>query len=905
MASEEWQQCANWLIRCKILPEDHRATLPDAEIFDLAQALRDGVLICHLLNNLSPASVDVKDFSPRPQLSQFLCLKNIRTFLQTCKRVFGLRDADLFEPQDLFDVKDFRKVLMTLSRLSKTDTAQSHYSGFPPNHRTHRAPPLPVADDDDEDIYGNLPRMALENDLDDNEEIYDKVYQDDDEEIYEDLCARRHKRGSHPVTSPEQLLPSELPPPVTKLDYCVKEIHDTEKNYVDALTMLVQHFTKPLRDVIPATDRDVIFAHIEKMLEIHTALLVELQQACQVACSVATGSGSKIAEVFIKWKSKLLVYGDYCSNLPKAQEKIDDILKRNDTTVKAQVETCEKRANEGKFKLRDLLHVPMQRVLKYHLLLRELMRQTNKNSEDIRTLEAGLEAMMDLSLYVNEVKRDNETLSLIAEIQNSIGDLQMPAQTSLKDYGRLQKDGELRVRAHTENKTKTRYIFLFDKVMLMCKSKMVDKFLWGETYNYKEAIILATFKVDDSQLPKETPVKRGDKWNTFSLVQKDNRTVYTFGAKTEDMRSRWIEAIKLALENTQPPDHPNFVMHTFEKPTECYVCAKLLRGVFFQGYWNAEKKQGVHKECIGKERERGAGVSVPPIPPRVVETKESRRLSRVKALCDYIGQPAPGAGRNVLSFRKNMLIDIINCTDPQWWKGKIEIVEGWFPQHLVKEEKLTRKDSYVDVQINENGRVTSPPRPHAQGGEGYVNIEDRGLTTYKWFVGNMQRETAIDRLKGLQNGTFLIRVSENPGRKGELSLSIKATEGVKNIKIHKEDSYYYLNVDKYFHNLNDLVEYYQHNSLKDSFPGVDTTLIHPFKSQTGGATGPGPRCLGYAVAVYDYAATATTQLSLSRGDRVAIFSKTGSDKGWWKGEHCGSHKVGYFPLAYVREEEDE
>lgn len=70
MASEEWQQCANWLVRCKILPEDHRATLPDAAAFDLAQALRDGVLICHLLNNLSPGAVDLKDFSPRPQLSQ-------------------------------------------------------------------------------------------------------------------------------------------------------------------------------------------------------------------------------------------------------------------------------------------------------------------------------------------------------------------------------------------------------------------------------------------------------------------------------------------------------------------------------------------------------------------------------------------------------------------------------------------------------------------------------------------------------------------------------------------------------------------------------------------------------------------------------------------------------------------
>lgn len=68
--ADEWRQCANWLVRCHILPDDHKTTGPDASAFDLAQALRDGVLICHLLNNLSPNVVDLKDFSPRPQLSQ-------------------------------------------------------------------------------------------------------------------------------------------------------------------------------------------------------------------------------------------------------------------------------------------------------------------------------------------------------------------------------------------------------------------------------------------------------------------------------------------------------------------------------------------------------------------------------------------------------------------------------------------------------------------------------------------------------------------------------------------------------------------------------------------------------------------------------------------------------------------
>ena len=41
------------------------------------------------------------------------------------------------------------------------------------------------------------------------------------------------------------------------------------------------------------------------------------------------------------------------------------------------------------------------------------------------------------------------------------------------------------------------------------------------------------------------------------------------------------------------------------------------------------------------------------------------------------------------------------------------------------------------------------------------------------FVGPMDRDTAVRRLSPLVNGTFLILVSENPGRRGELSLSLK------------------------------------------------------------------------------------------------------------------------------------
>ncbi|RMB93365.1 hypothetical protein DUI87_30059 [Hirundo rustica rustica] len=137
---EEWRQCGRWLIDCKVLPPNHRVVWPSAVVFDLAQALRDGVLLCQLLHNLSPGSIDLKDINFRPQMSQplccqerdplesseslrivdkqafiakvkdkFLCLKNIRTFLKVCHDKFGLRNSDLFDPFDLFDVRDFGK----------------------------------------------------------------------------------------------------------------------------------------------------------------------------------------------------------------------------------------------------------------------------------------------------------------------------------------------------------------------------------------------------------------------------------------------------------------------------------------------------------------------------------------------------------------------------------------------------------------------------------------------------------------------------------------------------------------------------------------------------------------------------------------------------------------------------
>lgn len=186
----------------------------------------------------------------------------------------------------------------------------------------------------------------------------------------------------------------------------------------------------------------------------------------------------------------------------------------------------------------------------------------------------------------------------------------------------------------------------------------------------------------------------------------------------------------------------------------------------------------------------------------------------------------------------------------------------------------------------------------------------------------MSREDAAEKLKHLPDGSFLLRDSLNATRRGNPALSIKFSGTVRHIRIEQDkEGMFYMADTRSFHTLPQLVEYYQQNQLSDSFPDVKTTLLHPVKTVLNGATGPAVNgvcsqatlrystsaghVLCYATALYDYAATATSQISLKTGDKIAVLSKAGRDKGWWKGEHINTNRVGYFPFAYVKEDDED
>ncbi|XP_076353877.1 protein vav-like isoform X4 [Tachypleus tridentatus] len=884
MADVLWRECANWLIRCSIVPPDHRVTWQNAQVIDLANALRDGVLLCHVLNKLEPGCIDLKEISLRPQMSQFLCMKNIRCFLQTCQNVFDLKTTDLFEPYMLFDYTDFGRVLHTLSFLSKSSKAQNTgIRGFPSYNKAHEYY--------NDDIYRNLEDIANESQYGEFGEIdenYSSLTQDDD--IYEDLCSFQRNSASQ--------IPVPTTAPVEKCDYCIKELVETEKNYVEALNMIIKHFIRPLKNVLKEEERRIIFMNIKELAEIHNAFHSELFKAC-------TSSQHRISDCFIHWKDKFVIYGEYCSNLPTSQELLDELCNKNEV-INQCILRCQMEANEGKFKLRDLLSVPMQRVLKYHLLLKELLRNTPKTHEDYEGLEKALDCMLDISQYINEVKRDSETLEIIRDIQASITDLDMPENTELRDYGRLLKDGELKVRSHDDNRLKNRYIFVFDKVMLMCKSTR------GEQYSYKEALILSDYKVEDVSITRSG---NKDKWsNYWYLVHRQNKTAYTMYSKTQEMKKKWTHAIEKALDSVCPAsmrltDH-KFNMFTFTKPSNCMDCGKLLRGLFFQGYKCATCGMGIHKDCIATVRSCGA----PNLPPRPIlsyragsqssfpSLEESEKpledfsrihrtvIAIVKAVRAFTGDAT-----GYLSFDCGDIIHVYKKANNLWWEGQNQRtgVEGIFPvDYVMIQQHNSKRTSYED------------PTPHwiihqahrqAKTYESYVNLN---LEEQPWFAGTMDRDAASVQLENLPCGTFLLRVS--PKQNGGYAISLNYNNQIKHMRVcmTEDRQHFYLSESKYFRSIVELIKCYEENTLAESFAGLNIKLLIPYKNALGQTNGTG-KSLGIAVAIHDFRGASSNVLSLQKGDNVTIISKAGGNKGWWKGKL--REKVGYFPLAYVQE----
>ncbi|XP_068124908.1 proto-oncogene vav isoform X2 [Hyperolius riggenbachi] len=729
-------------------------------------------------------------------------------------------------------------VINTLSLLSWSQIAQSK-----------GVTPFPTEDlDHDEDIYSGLSDQ-MDDTGEEDEDLYDCVDMDEEEgnEIYEVLM-----NDDQPVKKKDGKMTID-----DMKRCCLQELYQTEEKYTDTLGSICQYFMKPLQMFLSESDMATIFINIDDLRKLHQDFLGEMRSC------ITPRNTQNLYQVFLRYKERLLIYGTYCSQVECASKTLEQKA-QNHEGVQMKLEECSQRANNGRFTLRDLLMVPMQRVLKYHLLLQELVKHTSDPTEK-ENLKQGLDAMRDLAQCVNEVKRDNEMLKQLTTFQCSIDHL----RESLAMYGRPKTDGELKIITSEKKSKLDRYAFLLDMALLICKRK-------GDNYDLKEFIKLQNFEVRD----EPSNERDNKKWaHMFYLIDARGAQGYELFFKTRELKKKWMEQFEMAISNIHPEDaHANghdFQMYSFDSTATCKACQMLLRGIFFQGYKCSICRAPAHKECLGRVPFCGRQDSSFPSkkgrapPPKKIDTG----LPKMESCVEYCGIPPPPiAFGPPLKMQKGDVIELTKAeVEQNWWEGRNTSTNelGFFPCSHVKP---------------------------------YVYTQATDFSAYTWYAGPMERKESELLLANRSDGTFLVR--QRVKDSGEFAISLMYNQEFKHMKVTVQDGLWRITEKKGFKGLPELIAYFQHNSLKDCFKLLDTTLQFPYKEperrenprMAKHAEDKRIKYFGSARARYDFCARDRTELSLKEGDVIRILSKKGH-QGWWKGEVYG--KIGWFPSNYV------
>lgn len=125
-------------------------------------------------------------------------------------------------------------------------------------------------------------------------------------------------------------------------------------------------------------------------------------------------------------------YAEYFSSIDRSLAKCESLTQASSSSVgdphhqqylnefRQKLDECRKKSKQGSYKLTDLLRLPYQRILKYHLLFGELLKQTDVEHAAKVLIEQTKASMSEVGNYLNECQRDKENLSLIEQLNKHL-----------------------------------------------------------------------------------------------------------------------------------------------------------------------------------------------------------------------------------------------------------------------------------------------------------------------------------------------------------------------------------------------------------------------------------------------------------------------------------------------------
>ncbi|XP_053332717.1 guanine nucleotide exchange factor DBS isoform X7 [Clarias gariepinus] len=311
--------------------------------------------------------------------------------------------------------------------------------------------------------------------------------------------------------------------------HVMNELLETERAYVEELLCVLQGYADEMDNpsmahLIPVTlqnKKDVLFGNMAEIYHFHNKTFLRELEAY-------TDCPELVGRCFLERMKDLQIYEKYCQNKPRSES-----LWRQFSDC-AFFQECQKKL-EHKLGLDSYLLKPVQRITKYQLLLKELLKYS-KGCEGSEDLQEALSSILGI------LKAVNDSMHLIAITGyegnlNELGKLMMQGSFSVWTE---HKKGHAKVKDLARFKPMQRHLFLHEKALLFCKRREEngEGYEKAPSYSFKHFLNMSVVGITENV--------KGDS-KKFEIWCNSREEVYIVQAPTAEIKMAWVNEIRKVL----------------------------------------------------------------------------------------------------------------------------------------------------------------------------------------------------------------------------------------------------------------------------------------------------------------------------------------------------------------------
>ncbi|XP_075887764.1 rho guanine nucleotide exchange factor TIAM1-like isoform X2 [Nelusetta ayraudi] len=208
-----------------------------------------------------------------------------------------------------------------------------------------------------------------------------------------------------------------------KLRKVISELVETEKTYVKDLSCLIECYLKPLQNesFLSQDELDILFGNLGEMVEFQVEFLRTLEDGIRLVPDLDRLERVEqfkkvlfsLGGSFLYYADRFKIYSAFCASHTKVPKVLSKA--KTDPDFKAFLAERNPRQQHSST-LESYLIKPIQRVLKYPLLLRELYSLTDPDSEEHYHLDVAMKAMNKVASHINEMQKLHEEYGAVFDL---------------------------------------------------------------------------------------------------------------------------------------------------------------------------------------------------------------------------------------------------------------------------------------------------------------------------------------------------------------------------------------------------------------------------------------------------------------------------------------------------------